>query len=163
MSEPEKIFSNYLERNGLKLTEKRWAILRAFDDSTGHVSAEEIYNRVRNSGVKIGIAAVWRTMRLIQKAGLADEHFFGKAGIRYEKRASGRHAHMVCTGCGSACDFDLGEILPVLKQHSRRFGFHMGSCELSLFGLCQSCRKGGTSADANTQQGGKECVEVMQS
>jgi Fur family ferric uptake transcriptional regulator len=141
MSREMEIFVKYLNAKGLKATERRRAVFNAFQSFDGHVSAEELFEAVRDSGIKIGIASVWRTLRLIQKAGLAEEHYFGKSGIRYEKRkASDSHGHIVCNDCGRVEEFDLTRFLPLIDDITKSKGFNYDGFEISLTGTCRSCR-----------------------
>lgn len=142
MDRTEQIFRDYLSRKGLQLTKERRAVFLAFLTFNGHASAEEIYDIVRQAGIKVGIAAVWRTMRLILKAGLAEEHYFGKSAIRYEqKKEPESHGHIVCHNCGRAEEFDLTEILPVINRIGSRHRHEVDGYELSIFGTCRSCRE----------------------
>ena len=125
----------------MPLTEPQRAVFLAFQTIEGHVSAEEIFDIVHRDGFNIGIAAVWRTLRLIQKAGLAEEHYFGKAGMRYERKtAPESHGHIVCQQCGRAKEFDLAEVLPLIVKVGGRYGFAIDGYELSIFGVCRKCR-----------------------
>lgn len=140
MNREESIFSKFLKAHGLKLDKSRLAVFRAFQKARNHFSAEEILDAVRGSSVRVGIATVWRTLRLIQKAGLAEEHYFGKAGVRYEKkRAPESHGHIVCDDCGRTAEFDISKFLPLINDTMKSKGFSFDGYELSLFGSCRRC------------------------
>ena len=141
MERTEAIFNNFLKVNGLSMTDQRRAVFAAFHGAEGHVSAEEIYEIVKEAGFGVGIANVWRTLRLIQKAGLAEEHYFGNIGVRYEmKKAPESHGHIVCQECGRAEEFDLAKILPLIGDIAAQYKYRVDGYELALFGLCHSCQ-----------------------
>jgi len=124
MRKAEKIFREFLIRKGMQMNLKRLSIFRTFHASKGHVSAEEIYDSVRDDGLRIGIATVWRTLRLIHRAGLAEEHYFGKAGVRYEKKKTPEiHGHIVCGECGQAVEFEMDQYLPMINKIANHIGF----------------------------------------
>jgi Fur family ferric uptake transcriptional regulator len=140
MQKEEQIFADFLSRNGLRVTEQRLAIFRAFYTSDRHLSAEEIYDIVKRSKTGVGIATVWRNMKLIREAGLADEHQFRDGRIRYEKRTPKDHGHMICIVCNRPVEFDTKEIVPILKTVSEANGFAIDEVKITIFGKCFLCR-----------------------
>jgi len=149
MKSAEATFIEFLSRNGLRMTGQRRAILDAFHRSQRHLSVEEIYDIVRQSGAGVGIATVWRNMKLILAAGLAEEHHFLDGRIRYEQRAPRAHGHMVCTSCGRPVEFDLGQVSPFLRQVAKANSFAVEDVKISLFGKCFLCL-GKTRGDRKT-------------
>ena len=140
MNRDEKIFRNFLETHGLRAGKKVRAILGAVREMTTHFRAEDILDSLDGHPARIGIATVWRTLRLMQKAGLVEEHYFGKAGLHYEKkRAPASHGHIVCENCGRTAEFDLAKFLPLLNETVKSQGFSFDGYELSLFGSCHKC------------------------
>jgi Fur family ferric uptake transcriptional regulator len=141
MDKQEQLFKEYLSRNRLSLTEPRRVILRTFLSSDSHLSAEEIYDTVMDSGngISVGIATVWRTMRLIKQAGLAEEHYFGDGVVRYEKRSPKRHGHLVCADCGKVIEFDETGPGAMLRKIAAKHNFDLDSFEISVFGRCRGC------------------------
>ena len=57
--------ASYLEEHNLKQTKQRDAILDIFLTATGHVTSEEIFNRVRKEHPNIGYTTVYRTLKLL--------------------------------------------------------------------------------------------------
>lgn len=135
----EQIFAGYLSRNGLRMTNRRRLIFGAFYRRPGHVSAEDIYNDVSRSEKGIGIATVWRTMRHLQKAGLADEVFFRDGVARYEKRKHDFHGHLICSRCGEPFEFSTIDIIPQLREVAQARGFKADDFKISISGLCSGC------------------------
>ena len=68
--------SEYLSGQGLKSTRQRDDVLNAFVSAGRHLSAEELYLLVKKSNPGIGYATVYRTLKLLAEAGLADERRF---------------------------------------------------------------------------------------
>ena len=61
----------YLEDHHLKRTRQREAILDVFLKSTGHISSDQLHDRVRDRFPGIGSTTVYRTMKILCDAGLA--------------------------------------------------------------------------------------------
>ena len=140
---PDEQLAEFLLGQGLKSTSQRDAILNIFVNAGQHVSAEELYTRVKKAQPGIGYATVYRTLKLFALAGIAEERRFADGYTRYEfKAAEGHHHdHLICTRCGSIVEFE-NERIEVLQQDvATRNGFQVQSHKLEIYGLCSSCRK----------------------
>ena len=74
----------YLEDHQLKHTKQREAILDVFLGITGHISSDELFQRVKSRHPHIGFTTVYRTMKIFCEAGLAVERAFEDGVTRYE-------------------------------------------------------------------------------
>lgn len=84
---PAQIFRSFLKNKGLRNTPQRQQIMEVFFNESGHLTTEEIYDRVRKEDPSLGQATVYRTMKLLCEAGLAREVRFGDGLARYEHAA----------------------------------------------------------------------------
>lgn len=134
--------SAYLSGQGLRSTTQRDKILRIFVDAGKHLSAEELYLRVKEAHSGIGYATVYRTLKLLAEAGLADERRFEDGFTRYEFKAAGNHHdHLICTQCGTILEFE-NERIEVLQQDvARKNRFMVQNHKLELYGICARCQK----------------------
>ncbi len=132
--------SRYLSGQGLKSTNQRGAILQVFVRAGRHVSAEELYGQVKKSHPGIGYATVYRTLKLLADAGLAEERRFEDGFTRYEYRATeSHHDHLICTRCGAIIEFENSRIEELQNDVARRKGFQVQSHKLEIYGLCRDC------------------------
>ena len=144
--------SEYLSGRGLKSTRQRDDILKVFIAAGRHVNAEELYLQVKRSHPQIGYATVYRTLKLLSHAGLADERRFDDGITRYEYRATeDHHDHLICTKCGRIIEFENERIEQLQQDVAKKNRFQVQSHKLELYGLCYACRKKGR----NTPAGGK--------
>ncbi|MEF2678972.1 MAG: transcriptional repressor, partial [Bilophila wadsworthia] len=97
---PAQIFRSFLKNKGLRNTPQRQQIMEVFFNESGHLTTEEIYDRVRKEDPSLGQATVYRTMKLLCEAGLAREVRFGDGLARYEHAADAHHDHLICENCG---------------------------------------------------------------
>ena len=74
---PAQIFRSFVKNKGLRNTPQRQQIMEVFFNESGHLTTEEIYDRVRKEDPSLGQATVYRTMKLLCEAGLAREVRFG--------------------------------------------------------------------------------------
>jgi Fur family ferric uptake transcriptional regulator len=134
--------SEYLAGQGLKSTNQRDAILKAFVDAGRHLSAEELYALIKRTQPGIGYATVYRTLKLLSEAGIAEERRFEDGFTRYEYKASdgGHHDHLICTRCGEIVEFENERIEALQGDVARKNGFQLKSHKLEIYGLCSKCQ-----------------------
>jgi len=136
-------FTSLLKRQKLKFTRQREMILKVLYDHTGHFSPEEIHRIIleENPDLKVGIATVYRTLTLLEDAGLADSISFGKDGKIYELGLKKHHDHLICTGCGKIIEF-VDEVIEAKQEEiAKKYHFQMTDHTMKIIGLCQECQK----------------------
>ncbi len=139
--EASEQLTTFLSGKGLRATSQRDAILRAFVDAGRHLSAEDVYARVKKSFPGIGYATVYRTLKLLAGAGIAEERRFADGRTRYEYRAArNHHDHLICTECGTIIEFENERIEALQQDVARKNRFTVTSHKLELYGLCAECR-----------------------
>ncbi len=134
----QRSLSQYLEDHNLKQTRQREAVLEVFLDATGHITGEEIYNRVRKQHENIGYTTVYRTMKLLCEAGLAVERHFDDGITRYEIEHE-HHDHLVCLRCGKIIEFECSMIESAQQDIASRYGFRVLRHRHELYGHCKDC------------------------
>ena len=89
----------------------------------------------------VGLATVYRTVKLLEEAGIAAARHFGPGQTLYEI-AEGRahHDHLICDSCGFIMEFENDEIEALQDAAARRFGFNVLRHRHELFGLCEKAR-----------------------
>ena len=100
-------FKELLKADNLKFTRQREAILQTLYDHTGHFTPEELHRLIKekNPELKTGIATVYRTLSLLEKAGIVTSISFGTQGKKYELGIKAHHDHIICTKCGKILEF----------------------------------------------------------
>lgn len=141
---PADKLTEYLAEQGLKSTRQRDIILKAFVEAGRHISVEDLHARVKKSNPNIGYATVYRTMKLLARAGIAEEMRFEDGFTRYEYRGSeGHHDHLICTACGRIIEFENERIEQLQQDVARKNRFKVLSHKLELYGLCSDCQEKG--------------------
>lgn len=134
--------AKYLTGQGLKSTGQRDTILKIFVNAGRHLSAEELYALVKKSHPGIGYATVYRTLKLLAEAGMAEERRFEDGFTRFEFKSTGRHHdHLICTGCGDIVEFENEQIESLQQEVAKRNGFDVRSHKLEIYGFCSSCQE----------------------
>ncbi len=133
--------ARYLEEHNLKRTRQREAILEVFLRTTGHITGEELHQKVRELHPHIGFTTVYRTMKILCDAGLASERHFDDGVTRYEISHE-HHDHLVCVRCGKIVEFECQMIESAQDRIAEEYGFRLLRHRHELYGHCSGCREG---------------------
>ncbi|WP_456450702.1 Fur family transcriptional regulator [Hydrogenimonas sp.] len=135
-------FKQLLRSNNLKFTRQREAILQTLYKHPGHFTPEELYRLIKqeNPELNTGIATVYRTLSLLENAGIVTSISFGTQGKKYELGVKAHHDHIICTKCGKILEFFDEAIERKQERIAREFGFEMKDHSLKIFGICPDCQ-----------------------
>lgn len=137
----KEIFQRYLRSKRLKLTGQRELILKSFLGVKTHVSAEELYARIRRKDPTVGQATIFRFLKLLVEAGIAQSSGLGGKMARYEPKRR-HHDHLVCTECGTVVEFKNPTVEEEQQRIASKHGFVLKDHRMELYGLCPGCKKG---------------------
>jgi Fur family transcriptional regulator, ferric uptake regulator len=141
------LFRRYLRQHGLPVTQQREVVADVVFGSTAHLSVEEIEAELKKRGERIGKATIYRTMEILVRSGLVEDHDFGDGFKRYEHlfghQGGHQHQHLVCTNCRSVTEFRRPEIQRIQDEVARAHGFLPARHRLEVYGLCPDCRAAG--------------------
>ena len=132
---------DYLKKKGLKTTQQREAIVDAFLRISGHVGLEDLLSSARRKYPRVGLATVYRTVKLLEEAGIAVARHFGPGQTLYEiSEGRAHHDHLICEACGFIIEFESNEIEKLQDTAAKRLGFNVLRHRHELFGLCEKSR-----------------------
>jgi len=148
---------DYIAGQGLRSTGQRGEILKLFVKAGRHLSAEELYALVKKSHTGIGYATVYRTLKLLAEAGLAQERRFEDGFTRYEHTSpDAHHDHLICTQCGAIIEFENERIEALQRDIARKNRFKVLSHKLELYGLCKGCQGRNKTETGKRRRGASE-------
>ncbi|WP_435214521.1 ferric iron uptake transcriptional regulator [Luminiphilus sp. nBUS_16] len=107
-----------LRKAGLKVTLPRIKILQMLDstsESAEHLSAEDVYQRLRDTGEDVGLATVYRVLTQFETAGLVTRHNFETGHSVFELSSDDHHDHMVDVESNEVVEF-FDEVIEA-RQH----------------------------------------------
>ena len=134
--------SQELRDAGLKVTLPRVKILEILERSDArHISAEDMYKALLESGEDIGLATVYRVLTQFETAGLVTRHHFEGGHSVFELNQGAHHDHILCVKCGRVDEFVDSEIEARQKKIASAKGYEMTDHSLYIYGICSSCRK----------------------
>ena len=133
--------SNHLRQAGLKVTLPRMKILEMLEGSeTRHLSAEDVYKLLLESGEEIGLATVYRVLTQFESAGLVTRHHFEGGHSMFELNEGDHHDHILCVKCGRVDEFVDETIEQRQRQIAQDAGYEITDHSLSIYGICPDCR-----------------------
>ena len=129
---------------GYRLTEARKVIINCLVESGGHISADELAERVWQRQPRVGRMTVYRTMDLLSELGVIRPIYQGTGAAHYILMAGGSHHHLICNQCGLVIEFDHCQSDEMSHLLSERYNFQIDSYLLEFHGLCAGCRSNGS-------------------
>ena len=136
----KKIEQKCLEQ-GVKLTEQRKIIVKVLSESketygeSDHPDVDELYNRVTKVDSKISIATVYRTVKILEEAGILVKHDFKAGKARYEQIRESHHDHLIDVKTGEIIEFVDDEIEKLQKKVADKYGYRLVDHKLELYGI----------------------------
>jgi len=141
MTDALTAFQDFLRDKNLHFTNQRALILDEFVRAGTHLSAEELYLIVRQKEPAIGQVTVFRTLKLLEEAGIANPVNFGDKTVRYEPGyKTGHHDHLVCTRCGRVIEVLDSKLEKRKEKICQQHDFKPTHHRLEIFGICSDCR-----------------------
>jgi len=123
-----------LRKAGLKITLPRLKILEILENASNrHLSAEDIYRDLLDSGEEIGLATVYRVLTQFEAAGLVTRHNFEGGHSVFELDDGEHHDHMVCVETGEVIEFTSDEIERLQHEIAEQHGFELIDHSLVLY------------------------------
>ena len=123
-----------LRKAGLKVTLPRLKILEILEESAlRHLSAEDLYRELLESGEDIGLATVYRVLTQFEAAGLVIRHNFEGGHSVFEMDSGDHHDHMVCIETGDVVEFINEEIEEIQRKIAKEHNYEIVDHDLVLY------------------------------
>jgi len=141
------LFRRYLKQQGLPVTQQREVVADVLFTTHEHLSVEDIEARLKERGERIGKATIYRTMEILVRSGLVEDHDFGDGFKRYEHLFGQQpvHDHLVCTHCRKVTEFRSPELQRIQDSVAREHGFTPTRHRMEIYGLCAECQEQGVT------------------
>ncbi|MEO9222693.1 MAG: transcriptional repressor [Mycobacteriaceae bacterium] len=118
----------------------------------GFRTAGEIFDETRQRGMKIGIATIYRNLKLFAETGMVDtvhredgEVQYRLCGLPATRTTDGEphHHHVVCRECGASVMVEAPEVEAWADMVAAAAGYTEVSHTVEIFGLCARHPNGG--------------------
>jgi len=136
-----QIFRDYLKKRGLRYTREREQIIREIFATHEHFDVDSLYLKMRQKGMNVSKASIYRLIPLLIETELVREVFFEDGHMHYEHvYGHEHHCHLRCLECRKIEEFTDPRLAEVEKDLAERFGYHVLDHRLDVRGLCPECR-----------------------
>jgi Fur family ferric uptake transcriptional regulator len=125
-----------LRKAGLKVTLPRVKILQLLEQAetnNHHLSAEDVYKHLLETGEDVGLATVYRVLTQFETAGLVARHNFESGHSVFELAKTQHHDHMVNLDTGEVIEFVDDVIEKRQHQLAVDHGFDLVDHSLVLY------------------------------
>ena len=120
----------------MRNTKQKQMILQIINNSTNHLNAFEVYEKVRKAIPNISLGTVYRNLNMLVEEKKA-RRLKAANGIDRFDNTKIQHHHFVCMKCGKYYDvFDKIE----LKNLKENYGI-IENYEIQINGICNDCLK----------------------
>ena len=137
-------FKSILQNNGYKITKQREVIFETLlENSSEHLSPEELHLIVNKKDKDIGIATVYRTLQLFEELNLVYKLNFDDNRYRYEltRDEEHQHHHLICTQCNKVEEVSYDLTSDIEESIRKNYGFKVTNYVLKFFGICSQCQE----------------------
>jgi Fur family ferric uptake transcriptional regulator len=135
------LLKKHLAKRHLKLTKPREIVLNAFLKND-HITAEALYQQISNGNIHLGLATIYRTLKLLCELGIGQERHFGDQKTTFDNVLHKKHHdHIICGPCGKIVEFECPGIEELQEKMAKKLGFVLQSHRLELYGVCKDCSK----------------------
>ena len=147
-----KELQQLLAERKLKKTSQRALIWKALLGSKGHPSVEEIRDKLLKEGNRIGLATIYRTLKILLQSGfIRQSKIEGMA--RYEPLIKQpNHLHFICNICRNTVEFPSRRIENLIRQVTDEYEFDERYSRYVIFGICKACFRKERKLEASNEQ-----------
>jgi len=115
------------------MTEQRRIIAAVLSDADDHPDVDEVHSRAARIDARISIATVYRTVRLLEDAGILERHDFRDGRSRYEQVSKDHHDHLIDMDSGTVIEFSNDQIEKLQELVARELGYKLVDHRLELY------------------------------
>lgn len=123
------------EARGLRMTDQRRILARVIGEAEDHPDVEELYARASAVDPRISLATVYRTVKLLEEAGILEKVEFGDGRARYEDAERDHHDHLIDVSTGRVIEFIDPEIEALQEKIAARLGYQLIGHRLELLAV----------------------------
>ena len=124
----------------MRMTNQREIILEELQKSKEHLSADELYERIKKRMPRISLATVYRNLEMLSKAGIISKLEISGRLKRFDYDTK-QHNHIHCVSCNRIDNIDIKMKNIQYSSLSNVDGYTITGCRLEISGLCPDCQK----------------------
>jgi len=127
-----------LRGKGYKATPQRIAICRFALNSRDHPTAQQVYDKVKETHPTVSLATVYKTLQLLKNLDLIQELNLPQGQARFDSYTK-PHINLICLRCGSILDLDDTSAIELTRRVVAATKFRLKGQRIDIFGTCRRC------------------------
>jgi len=123
---------------GLRITDQRKTLAKLFGESSGYLSAKDVYEYMGRKYSGLSFDTVYRNLRVMEELEVLEQVVF-EDGVKFKGSCNqhSHHHHMICLQCEktypiSFCPMNMTEIPDQFRVVKHKF---------EVFGYCRECEE----------------------
>ena len=131
-----------LQQAGYRSGGARTAVVEQLAHQKCCLTAQEIFDHLRDAGKTVGVASVYRILDVLTEMELVQRVDVGDGVSRFEPAypSGDHHHHLICTNCGGVVAFEDVELERAISRLSDDLDAVIEGHDVVLRGLCSSCK-----------------------
>jgi Fur family transcriptional regulator, ferric uptake regulator len=127
-----------VRRNGGRVTSARRILLTALFEAAGHVTAEDLAERVQRQAPELHRSTIYRNLEELERLGIVVHTHTGHGPATYHL-SSVTHGHFVCQHCGAMIEVPVDLFDELRRAAASDFGFAIDPEHVAVLGRCADC------------------------
>ena len=123
------------------MSRQRSAVQAELTRTTAFRSAQEIHASLRESGHRIGLTTVYRSLQSLADAAEVDVLRTDDGEATYRACSAGHHHHLVCRQCSRTVEVEGRAVETWADRVAREHGFVDVAHTVEVFGTCATCAR----------------------
>lgn len=134
-----------LKEFNITITLERRKILELFfEESNKHFSAKEIFQYFCNSNINLGLATIYRNLKLFESLDMINKVTLQDRTIKYgfnqtKVGEKNLHFHIICMNCGEIIDYSDDKISRLSLNIEKHTNFKIENIKGEFYGYCKKC------------------------
>jgi Fur family ferric uptake transcriptional regulator len=139
----KEFFKELIRGNNLRLSHPRFLIYQELSSALTPLSPQEVYHSLHKKKRKIGVTSIYRCLDLFESLGIVFK-VATRPNVKYKLcESDDHHHHIVCKKCGRVVELNFCDISDWSRKVTESTGYQVTDHQLSFFGFCEGCKKGG--------------------
>ena len=135
-----QIFTDFIEKKGLRKTPERYTILDEIYSISGEFDVDFLCLLLKEKKYPISRATVYNTIDLLLDCNLLIKHQYGKNIGRFERTFDNAHRHhLICSVCGQVIEFTDPRTKEIQNTVEHLIDFKVSYHSLYFYGSCKDC------------------------
>ncbi|KAA9007750.1 transcriptional repressor [Paenibacillus spiritus] len=127
-----------MSKQGLRITDQRRTLAKLFGESSGYLSAKDVYEHMGRKYSGLSFDTVYRNLRVMEELGVLEQIVF-EDGVKFKGSCNPEHHHhhMICLQCEKTypiqfCPMNLTDTPDQFRVVKHKF---------EVFGYCRECEE----------------------